>query len=1208
MDYKVVNRPKLPRNKYNQVEDKDVISGGNSYFSSTSSNIGSGGSGTEYKEFVGSTTTQDGKKGLVPAPRTNNNEPLIDNDNQKFLKGSGTWVDIPISRYTSENTNKDGINLNGNLTVSDTLTTNTLNVLGTAHFWELVIDKVKAAGGNLLITPASFKIDYVGDVVNYNVDETQSPFNVMFYNQNEGTGINGLKELFTANNVTQLKGKRLYMKNSDTNNQIVSEFEIGDMVRCKTLNLDENSGFTNKDYWTFILGTGVGTYNSESCMYIDVLYQYVANGTTYGLGTTISLPSSNNTRSLKSTKSVSATRTTSTTTPEINYNIPDLTQYQFNPYSKLYLAANPSWGNADITVSGSLSFSGYPDFDGVTWVIGNQTFVDGDSYTSIVNGHTLSISCYIDSRIDANYPVVCFYDADGVGLNNLMSGMGAFWVEQGASPGPTPTTVADPVISYSNNTITITCSTSGATIYYKLNSGSYTQYSSPITINENTTVQAYATKDNVNSNTVSETCTYVNPTPETVADPVISYSNNTITITCSTTGATIYYKLNSGSYSQYTSPIVISSTTTVYAYATKNSVNSNTVSQTCTYVAPTPETVANPVISFVNNTISITCVTSGAVIYYKLNNNSFVQYSTPIGISSTTTVYAYATKNGANSNTVSQVCTYVDPSPSNINEFRFGYGTFNPEVGDDLICLGHLWNAERQGAILISAYDPMDPELRAPAIAQYMGIRTFTTLSPYRVSSIAANGNTFMGRFLVNYNGNYVDIDEKLNIYTADITTGLERVGIHLDGENSTIKMVGSAEIRQNADGIVDTLTVWDSDDIMRVKISPELIPNKSNIQQDINPTSSLQFRNNDTINNYGITVHHTWTEFIWSWDHRWEYYITSGGYIKFTQYCNIGTFQAGDKITLNNLNTTLMSRAYFKGGDYINTRSATGRTQSITDVIIRLKRQNGNSYVNVDTVNLTNSSSIAVGNENATISYSSSIWNNYTISTAGSYRVELEFVYYPYASITYTSEQSNPYIDFFNNLSTTINIVQPSASMTRIGRNGIVFNTENSGQYFYAGADGIEMKWGDSKLTLSSSEGFMTNYSTTNITSNSTKYLQTKDSFVIATTISSNTTIYLPDTDTYGTGRVLTIIGNDYITLQTYNSSEMIYTARSTDTSSNSTPSQNSNPFSSSRTLSLSSTWTSHQTDGDGTYDVYNRSHLPIVRLLCSGSGWYLI
>ena len=783
------------------------------------------------------------KKGLVPAPQTNNDEPLIDNDNQKFLKGTGAWVDIPISRYSEENVNKDGINLNGNFTVSDTLTANTLNVLGSAHFWELVIDKVKATGGNLLITPASFKVDYVGDVINYNVDATQSPFNVMFYNQSQGTGILGLQELFTNQNVTQLKAKRLYMKRSDGDNQIVTECQIGDMVRCKTLNIDDSgSEFSNKDYWTFILGTGTQEYQGDDCLYIDVLYQYVSNGNTFGIGTSIEWVD---------------------TPPDthLTFHNEDMeigVDYMTGPYQVVIFTSDKSSGTTDLMFNNSISqfdaehYGGTITWDGSKWTFSEtgQEIYPNTSFTYNNGGNTGYLECVYDSRWTD--PVLKIIDKDGNTLDGIINyAWGQFYIEDYVEPSDTPAT-----------------------------------------------------------------------------DPLL-------------------------------------------------------------------------------------------------------------------------------------------------DTFTFGYGDFNPEVGDDLVCLGHLWNGERQGAILISAYDPMDPELKAPAIAQYMGIRTFTTLSPYRVSSIAANGNTFMGKFLVNYNGTYMDIDEKLNIYTADITTGLEKVGIHLDGENSTIKLIGSTEIRQNADGVVDTLTVWDSDDIMRVKISPESIPNKSNIQQEINPTSNLQFRNNGTSNNYGVTIHHTWTEFIWSWDHRWQYYVSAGGYIKFFQYCNIGTFQSGSKITLSNLYTSLTSRAYFKGGDKITTRSASGRTQSITDVIIRLKRKSGSSYVNVTSKTLTSGSTITVSDESATISYPNSIWDNYNIGTTGSYRIELEFVYNPYASITYTSEQSNPSIDFYNNLWSTINIVQPSASMTRIGRNGLVFNTDQSGQYFYAGNGGIEMKWGDVGISLDSSYGF---------------------------------------------------------------------------------------------------------------------------------------
>lgn len=65
----------------------------------------------------------------------------------------------------------------------------------------------------------------------------------------------------------------------------------------------------------------------------------------------------------------------------------------------------------------------------------------------------------------------------------------------------------DPVITCDGEFITITCQTYGASIYYRLDqTGDYSLYSAPIAINENTVVEAYAVKNELQSNTVSEYC------------------------------------------------------------------------------------------------------------------------------------------------------------------------------------------------------------------------------------------------------------------------------------------------------------------------------------------------------------------------------------------------------------------------------------------------------------------------------------------------------------------------------------------------------------------------------------------------------------------------------------------------------------------------------------------------------------------------------
>ena len=83
--------------------------------------------------------------------------------------------------------------------------------------------------------------------------------------------------------------------------------------------------------------------------------------------------------------------------------------------------------------------------------------------------------------------------------------------------GETPTTVSTPTFSPAGGTyttaqtVTITCSTIGATIYYTTNgstpSASSTMYNGPITISETTTLKAIAIKDDTSSNVATATYT-----------------------------------------------------------------------------------------------------------------------------------------------------------------------------------------------------------------------------------------------------------------------------------------------------------------------------------------------------------------------------------------------------------------------------------------------------------------------------------------------------------------------------------------------------------------------------------------------------------------------------------------------------------------------------------------------------------------------------
>ena len=67
--------------------------------------------------------------------------------------------------------------------------------------------------------------------------------------------------------------------------------------------------------------------------------------------------------------------------------------------------------------------------------------------------------------------------------------------------------LAAPVITCDGEFVSITCHITSASIYYRLGeTGDYSLYSAPIAIHETTVVEAYAVKDELRSETVSETC------------------------------------------------------------------------------------------------------------------------------------------------------------------------------------------------------------------------------------------------------------------------------------------------------------------------------------------------------------------------------------------------------------------------------------------------------------------------------------------------------------------------------------------------------------------------------------------------------------------------------------------------------------------------------------------------------------------------------
>ena len=137
--------------------------------------------------------------------------------------------------------------------------------------------------------------------------------------------------------------------------------------------------------------------------------------------------------------------------------------------------------------------------------------------------------------------------------------------------------------------ITISCATEGATVYYTTDgstpSASSTKYAGAITISKDMTIKAMAVKDGNYTNSEVASVSFTIKAREVVATPAFSISGGEVeegtqvTISCATSGATVYYTTDgstpSTSSAKYTGAITISKAMTIKAMAAKSGYYTN---------------------------------------------------------------------------------------------------------------------------------------------------------------------------------------------------------------------------------------------------------------------------------------------------------------------------------------------------------------------------------------------------------------------------------------------------------------------------------------------------------------------------------------------------------------------------------------------------------------------------------------------------------
>lgn len=212
----------------------------------------------------------------------------------------------------------------------------------------------------------------------------------------------------------------------------------------------------------------------------------------------------------------------------------------------------------------------------------------------------------------------------------------------------TPTGVFD----MPSRTMTLSCSTAGAAISYRIGvAGEWTDYTGPFNIGRNITVYAKASLEGYNDSDVAEIA--VTGFPDSMPQPVITFSDGKVTITCERSDALIRYTLDKTSPTMestlYEGPFALSHNATIWAiaYIPNSDIEPSEISELVVDSYQTATPTGN--FDYESGKLSLKCATEGATISYALNApENWIVYESPIEISGNCTVYAKASAEGYN--------------------------------------------------------------------------------------------------------------------------------------------------------------------------------------------------------------------------------------------------------------------------------------------------------------------------------------------------------------------------------------------------------------------------------------------------------------------------------------------------------------------------------------------------------------------------------
>jgi hypothetical protein len=313
----------------------------------------------------------------------------------------------------------------------------------------------------------------------------------------------------------------------------------------------------------------------------------------------------------------------------------------------------------------------------------------------------------------------------------------------------------------SGTTVTISTTTAGATVYYTTDGSdpgtSSTPYTAPISITAAVTIKAVAAGPGLaNSAVASAAYSILTPvaTPTFNPAPGAVVAGTMVTISTTTTGATIYYTTDGTtpdpSAMMYAGPITITAQTTIKAMATAagfagSAVGSATYTIQGTAATPTFSPGAGAVT--LGTFVSISTTTTGATIYYTTDGSdpgtSSTVYTTSIAITAAVTLKAIATESGFLDSAVGSAAYTILPVAAT--------PTFNPAAGAIASGATVTISTTTAGATIYYTTDGTDPPGASPkiytapvAITAATTLKAIATLSGYAHSAIGSAAYTLL--------------------------------------------------------------------------------------------------------------------------------------------------------------------------------------------------------------------------------------------------------------------------------------------------------------------------------------------------------------------------------------------------------------------------------------------------------------------------------